>query len=110
MPFFFPDDVRIFDHTGKRQISAVEKLLELEAADAVDEKSEHGIIFPGFDLAAKRFNVSFLIGPAERVGNIDADITSQTGHFSEMVHLFGRRAGDDELIQLGRRIRQNILT
>ena len=102
MPFFFPDDVRILDHAREREISAVKELLELKSADAVDEKSEHGIVFPGLDLAAESFHIAFLIGTAECVGNIHPDITGQTRHFSEMIHFFRRGARDNELIQLGR--------
>jgi hypothetical protein len=60
-------------------------------------------------LAAKSLDVALLIGTAKRIGNIDPDVAGQTGHFSEMVHLFGRRAGNDQLIQLGRRVGQNVL-
>src|SRR5215475_2235807 len=109
VPFLFSNNVGILDDTGERLISCTDKLLELEATYAVDEESEHGKIFPGFDLATKGFNVSFLIGPAERIRNIDTNITSQARHFSEMVHFFGCRAGNDQLIQFGRRIRQDIL-
>src|SRR5206468_9594049 len=91
VPFFFPNDVWILDYTGEGQIRGANKLLELEPTDAVHEESKHSKIFPGFDLATKGFNVSFLIGPVEGVGDIDANITGQAGHFSEMVHLFGRR-------------------
>src|SRR5262249_11442667 len=96
------------DDTGERLISCTDKLLELEATYAVDKESEHGKIFPGFDLATKGFNVSFLIGPAERIRNIDTNITSQARHFSEMVHFFGGRPGIDTLHLFGRVIQQDI--
>src|SRR5262245_53132824 len=75
--FFFADDVRIFDHAGQWQIGAINKFLELETTDAVDQKTKNGKILPRLDLAAKRFNVPFLVGPAKRVGDIDADVAGE---------------------------------
>src|SRR5438132_1403591 len=109
VPFFLSDNVRIFDYTGKRQIRAVNELLELKTTYPVDQKTKDRKVLPGLNLATKGFHISLFIWPAERVGNVDPDIASEAGHFSKVIHFLSRRAGHDELIELGRRIRQNIL-
>src|SRR5437867_10089764 len=109
VPFFLSDNVRIFDYTGKRQIRAIDELLELKTTYPVDQKTKDRKVLPGLNLATKGFHISLFIWSAERVGNVDPDIASEAGHFSKVIHFLSRRAGHDELIELGRRIRQNIL-
>ncbi len=108
MSFFFADDVRVFDHPRQRQVGAIKKFLELEAANTIDQKAENGVVFPRLDFAAKSFHVAFLIRPAERVGDIDSNITRQARHFSEMIHFLCRRARNNELIQFGRGAWQDV--
>ena len=97
---FLANNIRIFDDAGERQISTTEKLLELEATHAIDQKTEDSIVFPSRNLAAKSFHVALLVGSAKRVRNIDTDVPRQTSHLSKVIHFLGSGARDNQLIEL----------
>jgi len=55
------------DRAVQRRVTAAHELVELIAANAVDEEAEDREVFPGRDVGAKRFDVALLVGPAKRV-------------------------------------------
>src|SRR5439155_10836476 len=89
------------------RIGAADELLELVLADAVDQETEDREVLPGGDRAAEGLDVALLIRPTQNEGGIDAQVAGHLGEFSEVVDFFSRGAGDDQLIDPGRRAGQH---
>src|SRR5262249_27330799 len=100
VPFFFADNIRVFDDPGERQEGAAKEFLQLITTNAVDQETERRKVLPRLDLTAKRFHITFPIGPTEYVGDVNPDIPGDSGHFSVMIHLLRRSACNDQLVQL----------